>query len=174
MKYLILIIVTLILSNLIFAENPICKKEKKETLNYILTEKIDGIYIPKDINDCFKELDKILNKEEIELIKKDISNLHFGLGMSIRNSWKLWRGSRLSKYFNDLGVYHADYISGIILRNYQLYLLKKDLKFKEDIESLSYHEIISMKPPIRCYPNGIKNLHQYRSIRYFSDFGKPR
>lgn len=39
---------------------------------------------------------------------------HFGFGMWLRNNWDLWKGSRLSKYFNSIGVYHPDDMTGII------------------------------------------------------------
>ena len=40
---------------------------------------------------------------------------HLGFGMWMRNNWGLWKSSRLSRYFNSLGVYHPDDMTGIIL-----------------------------------------------------------
>jgi len=43
---------------------------------------------------------------------------HFGLGLWMRNQWGLWRGGPLTKYFCQLGVYHPDDMSSIILTTY--------------------------------------------------------
>ncbi len=78
-----------------------------------------GIYIPKDINDCFVELKRMLHPEFIREIKEssqsDLIEYHFGLGMWMRNNWGLWRGSRLQEYFVELGYEHPDHVSGTIL-----------------------------------------------------------
>lgn len=43
---------------------------------------------------------------------------HHFLGMHIRNEWGLWAQGPLVKYFNIIGIYHADDMSGIILESY--------------------------------------------------------
>lgn len=50
----------------------------------------EEIYIPKDLDECFKELNKLLNKEDVEKIRSgevEAIEMHFGLGMGLRNSW---------------------------------------------------------------------------------------
>jgi len=84
-------------------------------------EKYVEKYIPIDLNDAIsyfeckwpeKDLNWFKNKEEQEAV----AELHFGTGMSLRNSWKLWAGtSEISKYFRDLGINHPDDMSSIIL-----------------------------------------------------------
>jgi hypothetical protein len=54
--------------------------------------------------------------------------------MWIRNNWRLWGGSRLSKYFNDLGIFHPDDMSGIILNSYHRFLLGQDIKLDDQID----------------------------------------
>lgn len=108
------------------------KERKKEKFKKRLTlEKIDDIYIPKNLFECLKELDQILNYEnKKELIEsKDSSqfNSHMGgLGMWIRNNWGINGGSRLLKYFNDRNIgtkmFGNDIISGIIIEQYILWL----------------------------------------------------
>jgi hypothetical protein len=63
------------------------------------------------------------------------ANAHFGFGMWMRNNWKLWGGSRLSKYFTDLGIFHPDDMSGIILTSYHRHLKGKEIKLEEQIKS---------------------------------------
>lgn len=85
----------------------------------------DNIYIPENLSDCFSELDKLISEDDKEMIHNgDIepSELHHTLGMSLRNGWDLWGNSRLVKYFHELGIYHPDDMSGIILDSYVNYL----------------------------------------------------
>lgn len=89
-----------------------------------------GSYIPADIADCFRELDSILPAGTIAKIRDcDEAYLalhHFGLSMWMRNNWGLWSAdSRLKRYFEGLGVDHADSASSIILTAYWHYLNKQ-------------------------------------------------
>ncbi len=103
------------------------------------TDSLRGIYIPKDLEDCFKQIDSFWDdstKVEVKQWKEDelSSRAHLGFGMWMRNNWQLWGGSRLSKYFNDLGIYHPDDMSGIILDSYHRYLTGNDIKLEEQIK----------------------------------------
>ena len=86
-------------------------------------ENINGVYIPKDLGECFMELDKMLpeiDRKEMAALtdKSEMIRYHMGLGMRLRNIWGLWGGSRLQKYFTDRRVTHPDDMSGIILDYY--------------------------------------------------------
>lgn len=99
-------------------------------------EEVKEIYIPKDLDDCFRELDKLLKKEDIEKIRKkeiEAIDMHFGLGMGLRNAWGLWGGSRLAEYFNKMGIFHPDDMSGIILDSYVRYLRKEPIRLEDQI-----------------------------------------
>ena len=105
---------------------------------------IEGVYIPKDLNDCFRELDKALDEE----VKADFMLLadaeadrrsHNTLGKWIAHRWSLTEGSRLSHYFNQMKVPHPDYMIGIIITSYHRYLHKKELKLKEQVEFFRNH-----------------------------------
>lgn len=91
-------------------------------------DSLNGVYIPKHLEDCYQQLDSILSdsvKIEIKgMTESDfLNNTHFGIGMWVRNNWQLWGGSRLSKYLLDAGVFnHADTMSDFILSGYRLYL----------------------------------------------------
>jgi hypothetical protein len=103
------------------------------------TDSIRGVYIPKDLEDCFKQIDSFWDdstKVEVKQLSESefSANTHFGLGLWIRNNWQLWGGSRLSKYFNDLAIYHPDDMSGIIIISYHRYLLGKEIKLEEQIK----------------------------------------
>lgn len=112
--------------------------DEKDKIKFT-TDTINGIYIPKDLRDCFVQINsfwndstkiQVKNWEEKEFAGK----VHLGFGMWIRNNWRLWGGSRLSKYFNDLGIYHPDDMSGIILDSYHRNLNNKEIKLDDQIK----------------------------------------
>jgi hypothetical protein len=81
-----------------------------------------GVYIPTDIYDAIRELEKMLHPTLIEEIKNCsgknelVGEYHYSLGMWMRNNWGLWQGSRLAQYLASIGHgYEADYMSGFIL-----------------------------------------------------------
>lgn len=113
--------------------------EEKKKIKYI-TDSIDGVYIPKNLEDCFAQLNLFLKDSVIEKIKiteedQFVARSHLGLGMWIRNNWRLWGGSRLSEYFNKMGIYHPDVISGIILEKYHKSLNNKEINLEKTIKS---------------------------------------
>jgi hypothetical protein len=94
-------------------------------------------YIPKDLNDCFTELTRILPAAEIVKLRNipesELIDYHLGLGMWIRNNWGLWGGSRLSRWFNAQGIYHPDDMSGIILTSFWRHLHEEQIGLKGQI-----------------------------------------
>jgi hypothetical protein len=54
--------------------------------------------------------------------------------MWLRNNWGLWKGSRLSKWFNEKGIQAPDDMSGIILDSFWRHLNGKPLKLDEQIK----------------------------------------
>jgi hypothetical protein len=86
-----------------------------------------GVYIPSDLQDCFRELDVMLPANLLASIRvceeEDLMQHHFGMGIWMRNNWGLlsdW--SRLKQYFDNLGVNNADSMSSLILGSYWRYL----------------------------------------------------
>lgn len=107
------------------------KKEKQQELikeheaykKRIVADSINGQYIPKNLEECFIELNKVLKPKEIDAIKnlKDRNETilyHHGLGTWLRNNWGLWGGSRLQLYLIEKGIRHPDEMSAIILKFY--------------------------------------------------------
>ncbi len=98
----------------------------------------DKVYIPKDLDDCLAQLQKLLKPENIEKMKggteDDMIQYHMGLGMWMRNNWGLWGGSRLAKWFNAHGIKHPDDMSGVILDSYWRHLNKKRIKLDEQVK----------------------------------------
>ncbi|PLW95051.1 MAG: hypothetical protein C0592_00905 [Marinilabiliales bacterium] len=107
--------------------------------NRFTLDTLYGVYIPYDLEDCFRVLDEIFNdsiQDELKIMRENdfAVRAHFGLGMWMRNNWQLWGGSRLSVYFQELGVIHPDNISGIILISYHRHICGKEIKLEEQIK----------------------------------------
>ncbi|MEM6379957.1 MAG: DUF6794 domain-containing protein [Bacteroidota bacterium] len=105
----------------------------------IVADSIDGVYIPKNLSECLQQIDHFwtdsLKNEVKNMAEEDFgSTAHFGFGRWMRNHWGLWGGSRLKKYFNAMGIYHADDMSGIILRCYHRYLNRKPIRLGDQIK----------------------------------------
>lgn len=115
------------------------RKWNEEDKKRFTTDSLRGVYIPKDIEDCFKQIDSFWDDSTKVKVKQWTEDefsgrVHMGFGMWMRNNWQLWGGSRLSKYFNDLGIYHPDDMSGIILDSYHRYLTGKEIKLEGQIK----------------------------------------
>lgn len=107
------------------------KADFEEYLKKMDKDTIDGVYIPKNIEDCFNSLNKVLKNTDIKSIKS-LSNReetiihHHGLGQWIRNNWGLWSGSRLQKYLMDRNLTEPDGMSSKILEFYYDWLNGKN------------------------------------------------
>ena len=115
-----------------------CSEEDKFKLNPTPDSNAPfGVYIPEDLNDAFSELQKMLHPILVEEIKhgleSDMIKYHSGLGKWIRNNWAFWKGSRLSRYFNELGIYHPDDMSGINLDSFWRHLNGKEIELDAQI-----------------------------------------
>jgi hypothetical protein len=114
-------------------------KQKVESEAYMARTKqetLNGIYIPKDMEDCFLQLNKILKEKDIEEIKslsskKEMIKYHHGLGLWIRNNWGLWSGSRLQVYLLQKKLKHPDDMSSLILEYYYDWLHGNHVEWKK-------------------------------------------
>lgn len=155
---------------------PFLKIERKivqEEKVRFTTDTLRGIYIPKDIEDSFKQINTFwadsTKTKLMKLTEDEFSGrLHMGFGMWIRNNWQLWGGSRLSAYFNKKGIEHPDDMSGIILDSYYRYLNKQDIKLDEQIqfyteywEKSKQNEIVRKEKEISGYKVGNTILFNY-------------
>ena len=159
---------------------PFQEIEEKREFEYerrFTADSLWGIYIPTDLNDCFIQLDKRL-KDSLKNVIKGMSERefgsksHLGLGMWLRNNWKLWTGSRLSKYFNDMGVNGADNISGIILLSYHRHLTGKAIMLEKQIEDFKYDRKIFARPDSSLLPTSVLPEDYYMSRSYKKSGGE--
>jgi hypothetical protein len=110
----------------------LARKSAAEDKVRFTTDSLRGVYIPKDLEDCFRCIDALWSdstKQKVKSWTEDefSAKVHHGFGMWMRNNWQLWGGSRLSSYFNALGIYHPDDMSGIILDSYHRHLTQRAL-----------------------------------------------
>ncbi|MDT3741444.1 MAG: DUF6794 domain-containing protein [Candidatus Kapabacteria bacterium] len=103
-----------------------------------IADSIDGIYIPKDLEDALSDLDKHLSKEwKSDFIKKSedtaVGISHHGKGLGIRNSYRLWGRSRLQRSIQkQYGFDNPDRQSSFILTLYYRKLKGLELKIDEE------------------------------------------
>lgn len=99
------------------------KEEKKARELRTKADSINGYYIPKNLEECFDELNRLLSPEEIEKIKNldhknEIMLYQFKYGDWIQNIWGFWGGSRLQKYLASKGIKNEEFMSVLILEFY--------------------------------------------------------
>ncbi len=104
---------------------------KKTTLN--------GVYIPKDLTDCFIQLNRLTDDESKAKFKnmpeEDASRkLHFSLGRWMIYNWSFYEGSRLSVYLSKLGLSNPDDMAQFIIITYHRNLNRKKLDIKPLID----------------------------------------
>ncbi|HSP88561.1 MAG TPA: DUF6794 domain-containing protein [Ignavibacteriaceae bacterium] len=140
------------------------EEEKKERLYLETLDTIKGVYIPKDINDCIRTLDSMLStkfKNEFMKSEDNVYREHLdSLGLWIRNNWGLRYGSRLSKYFENLGIHHPDHMAGIIRTIYFKYLNKLLIDINDEIKK-EKESIPPVKSTIRFSPPILDDNYKY-------------
>lgn len=72
---------------------------------------------PADVKKEFAEMDE----------QRAIGRVHFFGGMKMRNEWGFWQENKFTKWFNSLGIYHADDMSGIVFASFHRSLNGKDI-----------------------------------------------
>ena len=117
--------------------------EVEQYARNVIADSIAGVYIPRNLEECFKQIDSFWTdslKNEVKNMSENdfVGEYHFALGQWTRNNWGLWSGSRLRSYFCDMEVFHPDDMSGIILKSYHRYLGQKEIKLEEQVEF--YHD----------------------------------
>ncbi|SEL53318.1 hypothetical protein SAMN04487910_2741 [Aquimarina amphilecti] len=110
--------------------------------------------IPKELNYAFEYLNEILTAEDIETFKNikendtTPNNLHFGIGLHLRNNLLRHhsKSDSIVAYFNSLGITHYDYMSGLILYSYHQHLNGEKVYIQDKVNEI----IESEKPYVEC------------------------
>lgn len=141
--------------------------EKKWNTDYAMRYDLDtiqGVYIPKDLTDCIRHFDnkwsdslKLIVKNKPE--QKFVSDAHLAVGMWMRNYWWLWKGSRLSRYFNELGIDHPDDMSSIILTCYHRHLNSREFNITEQVSAHQQFWRVKTSPSPESYPEQARDFN---------------
>jgi hypothetical protein len=95
---------------------------------------------PLDINEAMDWLEKQLLKKEKEIFKSMSEEemgvrLHHSTGRYLRNTLKLWdTNSQMYKYFQTIGISHADDMSSIILRSLYRRMNNTDIELESQVK----------------------------------------
>ena len=114
---------------------PISLSEKRFMEKYernIKKTRINGVYIPVDLQEAFSELTALSSKESLDKFKYAdvdfvVSRLHYGLGRWIIVNWNLYDGSRIGHHLKSYGVTHPDDQVRFLLHTYHNHLNSKEL-----------------------------------------------
>lgn len=133
-------------------------KEKAKELTYedefeknyqkrIKKERINGVYIPKDMSQCLLELTRLTDADsrtKFKTVQEDeaVRKIHFSLGRWIIHNWGFYEGSRLSVAINNMGISNPDDMAQFIIRSFHRSLNKKELKIKEQLD---YYKELQVK-----------------------------
>jgi len=93
---------------------------------------------PENLDQCHQFLDgKLSASEKVDYQNSkldDLSKYHMGLGLYMRNNWiRGARSPKLVSFFGDLGLFHPDDISSVIIDSYWHYLNKSEYDLSADI-----------------------------------------
>lgn len=102
----------------------------------IKQETINGVYIPRDLEDAFRQLDVLTNETSRQKFKEmneaDARHkLHFSLGRWIIHNWGFYEGSRLSYHLNQSGLFEPDDMARFIILTYHRRLNRRPLQADE-------------------------------------------
>lgn len=98
----------------------------------IKKSRINGVYIPKNLDEAMSELLALSSDEAIakfiageeEVVAK---RLHFGLGRWMIYNWNFYEGSRFSHYLKEKGIHHPDDQARFVIVSLHRQLNQKDI-----------------------------------------------
>ncbi len=102
----------------------------------IKKDKLDGVYIPKNLDDALLQLDKLTSPESRDKFKSIPEDsvcyiMHNRLGQWIILNWGFYGGSRLSHYLKSAGITYPDDMADFLILAYSRKLNGKPVNIKE-------------------------------------------
>ncbi len=133
--------IVLFFPNQSFAQSKADERFEKQYQERIIKEKINGVYIPKDLGDVFKQLNRLIDKKSQIKLKNAsetaaVRNLHFSFGRWMIKNWGFYEGSRLSAYLKSLGVHNPDDMADFLILCYHRNLNRNPLNVKEQVTQI--------------------------------------
>jgi len=107
----------------------------------IQQERLDGVFIPKDLVNSFEELNRLMDATSKQKFKEAseeeaVRKLYFSLGRWITQKWGFYEGSRFSHYLRNIGVYHPEDMAQLVIVSYHRFLNKVPLELKARIQTI--------------------------------------
>lgn len=111
------------------------KEFERQYQERIKKEKLNNVYIPKNLDDAMLQLDKIISPEsqaKVKAIPEDsvCMALHGRLGQWMILNWGFYGGSRLSHYLRSAGVTFPDDMADFLILAYHRKLNGKPVEVK--------------------------------------------
>jgi len=114
-------------------------KQVDEAEMYLYTPDFEREDIPSTLEECYSFLDSLLASEDIDYLRSmkedELIELHFSLGLWIRNNWLYPTQSHITDWFLEIGYTHIDDISYAIIKGYWSYLNEQEYDPKADLAS---------------------------------------
>lgn len=106
----------------------------------IKKSRINGVYIPANLDEAFKELDDLSPEEakaKFTNAPEEIiaTKLHFGLGRWISVYWNFVEGSRYVEYLRQLGLVDHDHMIQFTIVSYHRYKNNKPIDIEGQVEA---------------------------------------
>ena len=120
----------------------------------LFANRINRKHSPKNLNEAIMQLDKVYsdkNKREIyDMTESEYTTeSRFSIGLWVRYHWGLSQGNKLSKYFNELGIYHPNDMSAIIIHCYYRHLHHQDFELNKLIRYYQERRKALLKPEVK-------------------------
>lgn len=138
-RKLIKISLLLFITQLIWSQSKQIKLlEKQDSIYEANIKKIylSGVYIPKDLEESFRELIRLSPKESLEKMAAApetlaAKKLHLGLGKWMAHNWSFYEGSRFSAYLKSLGISYPDDMIEFTIISFHRHLNNRDIEIEE-------------------------------------------
>lgn len=153
----------LLIAGVLVGQDDVAAAHQRKYEENIVKEEINGVYIPKDIDDAMAQLNGIANEESrAKLIGADeelvVERLNRGLGKWMISKWNFYEGSRLSHHLKQLGVSIPTDMSTFLIRTYYRQLNELPLNIEERASAMyelrkKEQEERNKKKTVKVIPN---------------------
>lgn len=118
----------------------------------------------------YKAMEKIeaswTEEQQKEFVNKPdsiaLNDVHFGYGLNFRNQYlRNPKDSALVKYFNSLGIYHEDYMSGIVFTSLHRKLNNKAIDLESQLKLIYFAMNEINKLETKNTQRALKNYNKY-------------
>lgn len=117
-------------------DKPLDSTQIKEYAKRVRMPRIDGKYIPIDLADALKELDKIMDPKALATFKAMSEDdarrkTHYNFGRFLMLRWGMVDGSRLTEWFRQNKIFNVDDMVDCVITTYHRKINGLPLQFEE-------------------------------------------